>query len=71
MPESRKWKASDILRLMVQITGRVVFGTGVMIVLGQTAAEGARWAFDIPAGVLILPIFFWLLVQEESLKQGD
>ena len=65
------WKASDILRLMVQITVMVFFGTGVMIVLAQTAADGVRWAFDILAAILILLIFFWLLVQEESLKQGN
>jgi ABC-type nickel/cobalt efflux system permease component RcnA len=66
-----KWKASDILRLRVQISVMMVFGTGGMIVPAQTAADGARWAFDILAALLILLIFFWLLVQEESLKQGD
>jgi hypothetical protein len=71
VPESIKWKASDILRLMVQITVMMFFGTGVMIVLAQTAAEGVRWAFDILAALLLLLIFFWLLVQEESLKQGN
>jgi len=66
-----KWKASDILRLMVQITVMMFFGTGVMIVLAQTAAEEARWVIDILAATLILLIFFWLFVQEESFKQGN
>ena len=66
-----KWKASDILRLMVLIAVMMFFGTGVMIVVAQTAAEGVRWAFDILAAILILLIFFWLLVQEESFKQGN
>ena len=42
-----------------------------MIVLAQKAAEGVRWAFDILAAILILLIFFWLLVQEESFRQGN
>ena len=66
-----KWKASDILRLMVLIAVMMFFGTGVMIVVAQTAAEGVRWAFDILAAILILLIFFWLLVQEESFMQGN
>ena len=66
-----KWKASDILRLMVQITVMVFFGIGAMIMVVQTAAEEARWVIDILAGTLILLIFFWLFVQEESFKQGN
>jgi hypothetical protein len=66
-----KWKASDILRLMVQITVMVFFGTGAMIMVVQTAAEEARWVIDILAATLILLIFFWLFVQEESFKQGN
>jgi hypothetical protein len=44
------WKASDILRLMVQVTVMMFFGIGAMIVLAQTAAEAA-------AG----PSIFWRL----------
>ena len=65
------WKASDILRLMVQITVMMFFGAGGMIVLSQTAAEGARWAFDILMALLIMLVFSWLLTLDESLNQGD
>ena len=66
-----KGTATDILRLMVLITCMTFFGTGVLIVVKKIASEEVRWFFDILSGSLFLLIFFWLLAQEESLKQGN
>lgn len=66
-----KRKATDILRLMVLITCTIFFGTGVLIVVKKLATEEVRWFFDIMSASLFLLIFFWLLAQEESLKQGN
>jgi hypothetical protein len=66
-----KGTATDILRLMVLITCMAFFGTGVLIVVKKIASEEVRWFFDILSGSLFLLIFFWLLAQEESLKQGN
>ena len=64
-----KWKAPDILRLMVLILVMIFFGTGVIIVALNTTGDVARWAFDILSALLFLFIFFWLMAQEQSIKQ--
>jgi hypothetical protein len=64
-------KATDILRLSVLITCMIFFGTGVLIVVKKIASEEVRWFFDILSASLFLLIFFWLLAQEESLKQSN
>jgi len=53
------------------ITCVIFFGTGVLIVVRKIASEEVRWFFDILSACLFLLIFFWLLAQEESLKQGN
>jgi len=68
--EDMKWKATDILRLLVLIAVMLFFGTGMMIVTAKTAGTAARWAFDILSALLFILIFFWLLAQEESLNRG-
>ena len=64
-----KWKAPDILRVMVLILVMIFFGTGVMLTALKTASDAARWAFDILSALLFLFIFFWLMAQEQSIKQ--
>jgi hypothetical protein len=66
-----KRSASEILRLMVLIAVMMFFGTGVMLVAVNTAGVAARWAFDILSALLFLLIFFWLMAQEESIRQGS
>ena len=66
-----KRKATDILRFMVLITCGIFFGTGILIVVKKIASEEVRWFFDILSASLFLLIFFWLLAQEESLKEGN
>ena len=66
-----KWKAPDILRLTVLILVIIFFGTGVMLVALNTAGGAARWAFDILSALLFLFIFFWLMAQEQSIKQRN
>jgi multisubunit Na+/H+ antiporter MnhG subunit len=66
-----KRKATDILRLMVSITCMTSFGTGVLIVGKNIVSEEVRWLFEVLSASLFLLIFFWLLAQEESLKQGN
>ncbi len=63
-------ETSDFLRILVLVTCIIFFGTGILIVVKNIASEGARWFFDILSASLFLLIFFWLLAQEESLKQG-
>jgi len=62
-------KPADILRLLVLITCMIFFGTGALIVVKKVDSEEVRWFFDILSASLFLLIFFWLLAQEESLKQ--
>ena len=69
--EDMKSKATDILRLSVLIAVMLFFGTGMMIVTARTAGTAARWAFDILSALLLILIFYWLLVQEESLNRGN
>jgi hypothetical protein len=69
--EDMKWKAADILRLSVLIAVLLFFGTGMMILTSRTAGTAARWAFDILSALLFILIFYWLLVQEESLNRGN
>jgi hypothetical protein len=69
--EDMKWKATDILRLLVLIAVLLFFGTGMMIVTAKAAGIAARWAFDILSALLFILIFFWLLAQEESLNRGN
>jgi hypothetical protein len=64
-----KWKTPDILRIMVLILVMIFFGTGVMLTALKTAGDAARWAFDILSALLFLFIFFWLMAQEQSIKQ--
>ena len=66
-----KWKATDILRLLVLVTLTIFFGTGVLIVAVKTAGEVARWVFDLLSALLFLLIFFWLMAQEDSIKEGN
>jgi hypothetical protein len=66
-----KRKATDILRLMVSIICMTSFGTGVLIVVKKIASEEVHWLFEDLSASLFLLIFFWLLAQEESLKQGN
>jgi hypothetical protein len=66
-----KRKTTDFLRLMVLVTCMIFFGTGVLIVVKKIASEEVRWFFDILSASLFVLIFFWLLAQEESLKQGN
>jgi hypothetical protein len=66
-----KWKAADILRSMVLVTALIFFGTGALIFLQKIQSEEIRWIFDLLSAFLFLLIFFWLLAQEESLKQGN
>jgi hypothetical protein len=66
-----KIETTDFLRILVLVTCMIFFGTGVLIVVKKIASEEVRWFFDVLSASLFLLIFFWLLAQEESLKQGN
>ncbi len=66
-----KMETTDFLRILVLVTCMIFFGTGVLIVVKKIASEEVRWFFDVLSASLFLLIFFWLLAQEESLKQGN
>ena len=66
-----KKKAADISRLMVLITAVMFFGTGMWMIVENVTSEGARWLFDFLSAFLVIFIFFWLFLLEESLRQEN
>ena len=66
-----KNKATDILRFLVLITAVMFFGTGFWLIVKDITSGAARWLFDFLSAFLVIFIFFWLFLLEESLRQEN
>jgi len=41
------------------------------MIVENVTSEGARWLFDFLSAFLVIFIFFWLFLLEESLRQEN